>query len=172
MPRVPVRCVLLFVASTFACGAPAGTSVPGPSAVPEVSFSLPTDGGQLVDVPVKGARHTVLDFFGPTCEPCAKTVPALVARRADIESRGARLVLVAVLADGESTSDAERALTKWGVTSQPFLVDRAGVSLREAGVKDLPSTLIIDSHGASRWRAPVGASAGDVLRALNGMSGA
>lgn len=69
-----------------------------------------------------------------------------------------------MLADGKSTADAERALTKWGAPTS-FLVDRAGVSLREAGVKDLPST-IVDANGRTRWRAPVGATADDVLRAL------
>jgi hypothetical protein len=163
----PFRSVRAFAAvSMLACGPSAAPSaLPAAPNGPAVSFSLPSSSGDLVTVPIAGARQTVLDFFGPTCEPCAKKVPELVGRRADIEKRGARLVLVAVLADGESTADAERALSKWGVRS-PFLVDRAGVSLREAGVKDLPSTIILDSNGATRWRAPLGATADDVLRAL------
>jgi hypothetical protein len=167
MLRLARSLVVPLLASLLACGG-AGSpgAAPGTQASgADVSFSLPSSSGELVTVPVAGARHTVLDFFGPTCEPCAKKVPELVGRRGDIEKRGGRLVLVAVLADGESTADAERALTKWGVRS-PFLVDRAGVSLREAGVKDLPSTLILDSTGATRWRAPIGATADDVLRAL------
>ncbi len=127
-----------------------------------MSFSLPSNAGDLVTGPIAGARQTVLDFFGPSCEPCAKKVPVLVGRRSDIEKRGGRLVLVGVLADGESTSDAERALAKWGVRAS-FLVDRAGVALREAGVKDLPSTIILDASGATRWRAPIRATAEDDL---------
>lgn len=161
--------VLILVGSSLGCGGAGTPSATAPAQSPvagaEVSFSLPSDTGDLVTVPLPGAQHTVLDFFGPTCEPCAKKVPELVGRRGEIEKRGGKLVLVAVLADGESTADAERALTKWGARS-PFLVDRAGVSLREAGVKDLPSTIILDANGRTRWRAPVGATADDVLRAL------
>lgn len=154
------------VASVFlGCGGPAARPAPPPASGPEVSFSLPTDSGELVAVPLPGTEHTVLDFFGPTCEPCAKKVPELVGRRSELERHGAKLVLIAVLADGESTADAGRALTKWGVRSA-FLVDRAGASLREAGVKDLPATIILDANGRTRWRAAPGASAADVLRAL------
>ena len=74
-------------------------------------------------------------------------------------------VLVGVLADDESTADAERALASWGVRSA-FLVDREGVSLRAAGINSLPSTLIVDANGQTLWRAPIGASPDDVLRAL------
>lgn len=159
--------VALAVASALACGGPEkpSTAPQSEARAPQVSFSLPTNSGDLMTVPISGARHTVLDFFGPTCEPCAKKVPELVGRRTDIEKLGGRLVLVAVLAEGESTADAERALKRWGAVA-PFLVDRAGVSLREAGVKDLPSTIIVDANGRTRWRAPVGATADDVLRAL------
>lgn len=155
------------VVSFLGCaGASTAPAAPPPLASgPEVSFSLPSDTGDLVTVPLPGAKHTVLDFFGPTCEPCAKKVPELVGRRAEIERHGGRLVLVAVLADGESTADAERALKKWGARTS-FLVDRAGVSLREAGVKDLPSTIILDANGRTRWRAAVGATADDVMHAL------
>lgn len=160
------RCASFLLMSFLGCaGVSTAAAPPALAAGPEVSFSLPSDSGDLVTVPIAGARQTVLDFFGPTCEPCAKKVPALVGRRAEIEQHGGKLVLVAVLADGESTADAARALTKWGVRS-PFLVDRAGVSLREAGVKDLPSTIIIDANGQTRWRAPIGAIADEVLRAL------
>lgn len=164
-----MRCtvVLLGVGAFFVACGNAPTSEPGTPSTSgaAVSFSLPSDSGDLVTVPVPGVTSTVLDFFGPTCEPCAKKVPELVRHRADLEKRGARLLLVAVLGDGESGADAERALARWGVRSA-FLIDRGGVSLREAGVKDLPSTLIVDQGGRMRWRAPPGATAEDVLRAM------
>jgi len=168
-PR-PIGALLLALLSfsfSVSCGGGGAASPHAAVAAsgPEVSFSLPSNSGDLVTVPLPGSHRTVLDFFGPTCQPCAKKVPELVGRRADIEQRGGKLLLVAVLADGESTADAERALAKWGVRS-PFLVDRAGASLREAGVKDLPATIIVDPNGRTRWRAPIGATAEDVLRAL------
>jgi hypothetical protein len=156
--------IVAFVLLGCAGGGTPAPSSPGASG-PAVSFSLPSNAGALVTVPLPGAKHTVLDFFGPTCEPCAKKVPELVGRRDAIEKQGGKLVLVAVLAGGESTADAERALTKWGVRSS-FLVDSAGVSLAEAGVKSLPATIIVDANGRTRWRAPAGAGVDDVMRAL------
>lgn len=158
--------------SVFALGLLAVASCGGrPSPTPinpharNVTFTLPSDEGALVTVPLAGARTTVVDFFGPTCEPCKAKVPALVARRDALEKKGAKLVLVAVLADGESTEDAKRALTAWGV-SAPFLVDRDGTGRREAGILTLPATTVLDASGALRWSAPERATADDVVAAV------
>jgi thiol-disulfide isomerase/thioredoxin len=107
----------------------------------------------------------VLDFFAPTCEPCKEAIPALFAKKAEIEARGARLVLVAVLGDGESTEDARRALASWGVRA-PLLKDSGGVSQRELGVDRLPATVVLDGNGVVRWVAPSKATAEDVVAAL------
>ena len=129
-----------------------------------VSFSLPSNEGALVSVPLVGAHATVLDFFGPSCEPCRKALPALYAKRGELANHGAQLLLVAVLADGESSDDAGRALSSWGVRAA-FLVDREGTGEREAGVRNLPATLVLDERGVTKWVAPVAASTADVVAA-------
>lgn len=130
-----------------------------------VSFALPSDQGTLVPIPQPGANVTVLDFFAPTCVPCRDKVPALDAKRNELAAVGARLVLVAVLASGEGSNDAAKELASWGVHA-PFLVDRADVSRREAGVASLPATLIIDRAGVIRWSAPPNADAADVVASV------
>jgi hypothetical protein len=87
-----------------------------------------------------------------------------VKRTADLESAGAKLVLVAVLSDSESTEAARATLASWGVSS-PFLVDRGDILRREAGVTALPTTLVLSHAGELQWVAPVGATADDVVRA-------
>jgi len=144
------------------CGA---TPASAPTTTNAVGFSLPSDEGTLVTIPIPGARATVLDFFGPTCGPCKTKVPALEAKRAEFEAKGAKLVLVSVLGDGESTADAKRALASWGVTA-PFLVDRDGTGKREAGVVNLPATIVIDASGTVKWVATPTATADDVIAAL------
>jgi thiol-disulfide isomerase/thioredoxin len=119
----------------------------------------------LVTVPPEDRLPLVLDFFAPTCLPCKDAVPALFAKRAEIEAKGARLVLVGVLADSESTEDARRALASWGVRA-PFLKDSGGVSQRELGVDKLPATVILDGKGVVRWVAPDRATAEDVVTAV------
>jgi hypothetical protein len=146
------------------CGQGVPASAPNDKLGQPVAFSLPTNEGALVGVPLAGAHSTVLDFFGPSCEPCRKAVPALFRERDVLAAHGSRLVLVAVLADGESTDDAARALSSWGV-SAPFLIDREGTGRREAGVRALPATLVLDERGVTRRAAPVGAPAADVVAA-------
>jgi thiol-disulfide isomerase/thioredoxin len=106
----------------------------------------------------------VLDFFGPTCEACRKALPALYAKRAELEAHGAQLVLIAVLADGESSDAAQRALTSWGVRAS-FLVDSQGTGRREAGVTALPTTMVIDTRGVVSWVARSGATAEQTVAA-------
>ena len=107
----------------------------------------------------------MLDFFGPTCAPCKKKVPELLGKQDELRAKGATLLLVAVLADGESTADARKALASWGVNA-PFLIDRDGTGRREVGVVSLPATIILDAAGSVRWVAPPTASASDVVAAV------
>lgn len=140
----------------------------GPADAPasrRVSFSLPSDDGKLVSVPWPGVT-TVVDAWAPTCKPCRDKLPALYARRGEIEAHGGKLVLVAVLSQAESTQDARAALTSWGVNA-PFLIDRGDVLRREAGVSGLPATLVIDERQQIRWVAPPNASATEVIAAAN-----
>jgi thiol-disulfide isomerase/thioredoxin len=129
-----------------------------------VSFVLPSDQGALVSVPVPGAHATVLDFFSPTCEPCKKKVPELLGRRDALAAKGVKVVLIAMLADSESTADARRALASWGADS-PFLVDRGDTSKVEAGVTALPTTLVLDAGGRVRFRSTPSSTLDDVTAA-------
>jgi thiol-disulfide isomerase/thioredoxin len=160
-----LRVALLF-GLLSGCGQGALASAPNAKLGQPVAFSLPSNEGSLVSVPLAGAHATVLDFFGPSCEPCRKALPALHAQRSALAAHGAKLVLIAVLADGESTEDAKRALSSWGVRAA-FLIDREGTGRREAGVRELPATLVLDQHGITKWAAPVGASAQDVVAAAS-----
>jgi len=129
-----------------------------------VSLALPSTEGDLVELPQSNAKFTVIDAFAPTCEPCAKKVPALVAQRDELAELGARLVLVAVLSDDESDEAAAAALSSWGVSSA-FLVDRGEVLRRSLGVDSLPATMVLDATGKVRWAAPSDADAKAVVAA-------
>jgi hypothetical protein len=79
-----------------------------------VSVSLPADDGSLVTVPTMSGGSYVLDFWAPACEPCRTSTPALVARKAEHQARGASLVLVGVLDQDEDTEQARAVLESWG----------------------------------------------------------
>ncbi|MCC6653491.1 MAG: TlpA family protein disulfide reductase [Candidatus Eisenbacteria bacterium] len=162
----------MMAATAWACASRQGAvprTADGELLGKRVSFTLVSDAGQPVGVPLTG-RATVVDFWAPTCKPCQEKVPALHARRGELASAGVELVLVAVLADGESTADAAAALASWGVPGAPFLVDRDEVSAREAAVRGLPATHVYDRAGNLGWIAPVSASAGDVVAAAKAMA--
>ena len=155
------------VAALLGCGS-ALPSAPSPKLHQSVDFSLPSDTGSLVSIPLPSADITVLDAWAPSCVPCRKKLPALHARKAELEARGGKLVLVAVLSDGESTDDARATLSQWGVV-EPFLVDHGDTLRREAGVSALPTTLLIDARAVLRWVAPVDATAADVVKAVSAL---
>ena len=153
-----------------ACSPSASPSAQSPKLNTQVHVSLPSNGGARVAIPIASARSTVVDFWAPSCIPCRRSLPTLVDKRAALEAKGAALVLVAVLGDSESTEDAEKALSSWGVQS-PFVIDRVltggvGAAQEELGVRSLPATLIIDSAGVLRWIAPDAATADEVVRAV------
>lgn len=129
-----------------------------------ISIALPSDDGALVSIPFE-AHSVVLDVWSPTCVPCRESVPALVKRAADLEAANAKLVLVAVLADDETTEGARERLASWGVR-RPFLVDRGEVLLREANVTALPATLVISPGGEVRWIAPTDATVADIVNVV------
>jgi len=139
-------------------------TAPNPTLGSTVALALPSTEGDLVELPQSGAKVTVIDAFSPTCEPCAKKVPALVAQRDELAELGAKLVLVAVLSDDESDEAAAAALSSWGVSSA-FLVDRGEVLRRSLGVETLPATMVLDATGKVRWAAPSDADANAIVAA-------
>jgi protein-disulfide isomerase len=161
------RRALIFTLVLAGCaGAPAGpASAPNPMLGRAVTMALPSDQGALVHIPLPGAHATVLEFFSPTCVPCRQRVPAILAVREELEAKGAQLVLVAVLADSESSADAAAALEQWGAKSS-FLVDNSAGARRDAGVEELPHTMIVDAAGGVVWVAPPACSAKDVVAAV------
>jgi thiol-disulfide isomerase/thioredoxin len=130
-----------------------------------IGFTLASSDGEVWTLPLP-ARATVIEYWAPTCVPCRRKLPELVARRADIREARAELVLVGVLAEDETTEGARNVLASWGVSDEQFLIDRHDVSARQAGVRALPTTQVFDRGGTLRWVADDESSAEDVVRAV------
>jgi thiol-disulfide isomerase/thioredoxin len=123
------------------------------------------DDGAPAPIPVPGARAVVLDFWSPTCEPCKRTIPAMLAKRAEIEQKGAVLLLVGVLEKDETPEDAKAVLALWGI-DEHFAVDKEGAFLSKIGAKAVPAFAIVDAAGILRWVAPDGVTTKNVLAAI------
>ena len=130
-----------------------------------VPVTLVRDDGTPAAIPVPGARAVVLDFWSPTCAPCKKTIPAMLAKKAELAGKGAVLVLVCVLDKDESVDDARAVLALWGV-QESFLVDRGGAFLAKVGARGVPAFAVIDSAGILRWLAPDSITSKDILSAI------
>lgn len=151
----------------IALSACAGALPSAPSAMlgKGVRFELPGDHDEKIAVPAAGARSTVIEVWSPTCESCKDRVAALVSREMEIQRKGAKLVLVAVLSEGEAAEDAGKTLASWGVRAHPFAIDKGEVIRSRLGVNELPATVIL-AGDKLRWVAPTGAEASDVVNAL------
>lgn len=162
----PIVFAVVSIACGAACGPPASTNTPSNNR--QAHFYLPSDGGALVSLPLTTARLTVVDAWSPTCEPCRHKLPLLVARSAELEAVGAKLVLVGVLSDSESTDLARTTLGTWGV-ERPFLVDRGNVVRRELDIDGLPGTVILSADGVIQWVAKPDARADDIVAAAKSL---
>lgn len=130
-----------------------------------VAATLTAEDGAPSPIPAAGGKAMVLDFWSPSCEPCKRTIPAVLSRRADIEKKGAVHVLVAVLKKGESVNDAKAALATWGIP-EGFVVDQEGALLAQIGAPEVPAFAIVDSKGVLHWVAPPGVTISNILDAI------
>jgi hypothetical protein len=168
-----VKVIPTLVVATLLSTACAGERVePPPSApspFPTDPFAPPvlrSNAGPLVSAPFPD-RTTVFDFWMLTCDACRRSLQGLVAKRREMESAGATLVLVAALDEDENIQDGADALARWGMPGEPFFVADADTLPRRLGY---PTTIIVDRIGVVRWVAPEGASADDVLAATESVA--
>jgi thiol-disulfide isomerase/thioredoxin len=163
--KLATLAVLLGLALAAGCGGGGAQSAMTPSLNKPIAMSLTRDDGTPAAIPVPGGRAAVLDFWSPTCEPCRRTIPAMLAKRGEIEKRGAVHVLVAVLDKDEPAENARAVLSLWGI-QEPFLVDSGGALLAKVGARDVPAFAVVDAAGVLVWVAPDGITAADVLAAI------
>lgn len=107
----------------------------------------------------------MLEFWSPTCDPCKQIIPAVIAKRAELAQRGADLVHVAVLEEGQSANDAKATLAFWGVNER-FVVDANGEYMRKLGAKAVPAFAIVDATGTLVWVAPDGITISGLISAI------
>ena len=92
-----------------------------------------------------GERLTVLNFWATWCAPCREEMPALEALAADAPEG----VAVLALSTGRDPDAAIRAFREdEGIAALPDLRDPSGTIGRAAGLRSLPTTLILGPDGS------------------------
>ncbi len=156
----------LFAVLTLLVGCVSGSpSVQTPTLGQKVAATLIGDDGAPVPIPLAGSRFVVLEFWSPACEPCKQIIPAVRAKRAALEQKGATLLHVAVLDKDQSANDAKATLALWGVDER-FVIDVDGAYMHHLGAKDVPAFAIIDAAGVLRWVAPDNLTISNLLAAI------
>ncbi|MEB2311816.1 MAG: TlpA disulfide reductase family protein [Sorangiineae bacterium] len=151
MPRA-LASVALALALAFALGAclaqPRELPPTSPSALTSralPSFRRPTIGGDTFDSSRVRAQLVVVKFFAKYCEPCKRSLPALVAlREAHPE------VIIVGVSEDESEADARWMVEQYGLTF-PVIHDRSNVLSGRFRVSELPVAFVADRHGIVRW---------------------
>ena len=106
-----------------------------------------------------GERLTVLNFWATWCAPCREEMPALEALAADTPEG----VAVIALSTGRDSDAAIRAFREdQGLSALSDLRDPSGAIGRAAGLRSLPTTLILGPDGTevarltgiADWKGP------------------
>lgn len=122
----------------------AGTAIGRDLPAPDIGGTT-LDGRPLRLSDFRG-RPVIVNFWGPSCEPCLREFPLLAAKAA--EHAGEGLVIVGVLM-GDPPEPARQFVAEFGAT-WPTVVDPDG-SIRAAyRVAARPQTYFIDRDGILR----------------------
>ncbi|MCF8034455.1 MAG: TlpA family protein disulfide reductase [Desulfarculaceae bacterium] len=140
---------LIFCLSLFLCLTGAQAAPP-----PALSFDLPTlDGGNLSLEQFRG-RVVVVEFFATWCKPCRRALPKLDKFAKEYAGRGVSAIAFSVDQGGRQV--VKPFVARLGL-QMPVVLGDVKWAQANAGVRVLPTTLIIDPQGkvVHRYEGPV-----------------
>lgn len=118
--------------------------VPFQRAVAAPPFALESLAGGVVKLEQFRSRYVVLNFWATWCPPCVAEMPSMQELRQRYGD--GRLEVVAISLDTGPPDKVAEFVSRLGLTF-PVLLDPHGVTSRRYGVKDLPSTFILNPEG-------------------------
>lgn len=113
-------------------------------AVPNITGT--TLDGQPFDLAALRGRPVIINFWGPTCEPCRREFPLLSARSAAHAGDG--LVIVGVLMD--DPVELARTFARDNGGTWPTVIDPVEAIKRAYNVVGRPQTYFVDRAGILR----------------------
>ena len=115
---------------------------------PAPSIPLADVDGKAVALARYKGKVVLLNFWATWCAPCIREMPALDALHAKLG--GKDFAVVAVSIDRLGFAKITPFLDKLGVKKLHVLHDKSRQLYRKAGVRGLPTTMIIDHEGKVR----------------------
>jgi thiol-disulfide isomerase/thioredoxin len=143
LPALMICLALVFTAL------PAGAAAP-----PTLSFDLPTLDGRRLRLDQFRGRVVVLEFFATWCGPCKRALPKLDKFAQQYAGRGVSAIAFSVDQGGRQVVKPFVARLD---LRMPVVLGDVKWAQAEAGVRVLPTTLIIDPQGrvVHRFEGPV-----------------
>jgi thiol-disulfide isomerase/thioredoxin len=129
-----------------------------PKPLPETVFKDAADADQtLAKFP---GKVLVVNFWATWCAPCVKEMPTLNALQAKLG--GSQFQVLAISQDREGAKVAQPFFEKNDWKNLTFYVEKMGRFSKDANLRGLPTTLIIDKtgkevarvEGESKWDSP------------------
>lgn len=114
-----------------------------PKTLPATVFKDATDSDQTLDK-FKG-KVMVVNFWATWCAPCVKEMPTLDALQAKLG--GPDFQVLAISQDREGAKVAQPFAEKQGWKNLAFYVEKMGRFSKDANLRGLPTSLIVDKSG-------------------------
>ena len=119
-----------------------------PSGKPAPLFTAPRlDGGALSLRALRG-HPVLLNFWSPTCPPCALEMPELETLHHRYAARG--LTIVGIVEMESSADEARRFVAERGVT-YPIVLDHDGAIGARYRLEAHPTSVLLDARGIVRY---------------------
>ena len=129
-----------------------------PKPLPVTVFKDAADADQTLDK--FGGKVLVVNFWATWCAPCVKEMPTLDALQAKLG--GPNFLVMAISQDREGAKVAQPFAEKQGWKNLAFYVEKMGRFAKDANLRGLPTSLIIDKtghevarvEGEAKWDSP------------------
>ncbi len=105
-------------------------------------FSLKgLDNRQVYFSDLKGEKLTVIDFWATWCQPCIRSIPALVEMSDDFAGQGVNFIGISV--DSPRNMAKVKPFTRSMGIRYPILLDPSGETMGDLNVTAVPTLLIV-----------------------------
>lgn len=144
LARASLALIAVLIAVVAGCGPSATVEIGKGKPVPNITGT--TLDGATVDLSTLRGHPVLINFWGPSCEPCRLEMPLLAKKAAEHAAAG--LVIVGVLTD-DPVEPARTFESDFGATWQT-VIDPGGAIKSAYRVVSRPQSYFVDATGVLR----------------------